>query len=426
MPRFSFSYALFLLALLLPGCWSEPCTNNNCAKSVSVATGSEVAPINQPNFRAPDSLDQPKIKSNKSKGIRLDPSYFYSSHSGQTVKEIATDVILSLKKSGVTLIYLYAYNSIYGSFYPTQYPGTIVESGYGAQNIFSALTQEAQKNDLKVVAVIPLNNFKTIWDLNPHWRSKISDNQDYKPFSNSYLLSVSHKDFKSWYLGFIDDLIKQNPNIDAVEIMEPTLDYFWSGGPDQNQQALALFAQQYPGQVVGSDRWYKFRANQFLSFLADFNQQVHSYKKETYFVQTWAINSLGALVSADIIKYNSGNDFISAGKLEGVYKFDNLVCELIWQQWFSEFGNLELNPVWTKKIGTDFVNLMRQNRVDSKLIIHVEISKFAGSYNITEPTTSEFLETIKAVSEIDSDGISVYDYEQIRSRKAFSELSHWN
>ncbi len=125
-----------------------------------------------------DAATSAPISTGKTRGIRLDPGYFYNSHGGQSVEAVARDVINTIKNARGNTIYLYAYNTMHGAFYPTTYNGTTVEPGYGTQNVFGVVAKEAKRQGFKVVAVVPLNNFKGVWTNNPSWRSKQADNKN--------------------------------------------------------------------------------------------------------------------------------------------------------------------------------------------------------------------------------------------------------
>lgn len=368
---------------------------------------------------APSVTTTPTV-STKSRGIRLDPAYFYSSHPGQSALQIAQNVVTTLKSAKVNTIYLYAYSAVYGAYYPTTYPNTAVEPGYGTQNIFSAILSQAHMQGMKVVAVMPLNNFKHAWQNNPSWRVKQAGQTDYIPAPDTYLLSASVLAFKNWYTGFIKDFLQRNPTIDQVEAVEPTLDYFWTGIPDQNAEALAAFNLKYSGAAVGSQSWRTFRAQEFLNLIALFNQTVHASNKQTALVQTWTVNSSGALFDSAVIRDNSGFDFVGVATLSGTKKTDHLITELIWQQWFSQYGTAVFNPEWIATVGKTYDSTLRAAGSTSNLIVHAEISTFGN----TAPTKAEFARTM-AATKLLPNGVSVYDYNQIRTQNAFTELSQW-
>lgn len=358
------------------------------------------------------------------RGLRVDPSFFYTSHNGQSAHTIANNVITTIKAAHVNLIYIYAYTSTYGAFYPTTYPQTQVEGGYGIQNIVGELTTAAKSNGIKVILIVPLNNFQTVWNNNPTWRVKGNGGADYLPIANTFLLSASSSAFRNWYAGFIDDVVINNPNIDGLELAEPVLDYTWSGVPDQNVSALTAFAAQYPGAIVGSASWTDFRAQELLRLIALFNQKVHQNNKEAHLVHTWTVNSSGHLLDSLVLKSNVGFDFFSVAQLTGTSKTDFLVSEFIWQQGKSEYGTAIFTPEWITIIGSEFVNAINTVGYTGALGVHVEITPFSGAFNITTPTKSEFGRSLSAAKSLNL-GISVYDFNQILTQSAFSELGFW-
>ena len=213
--------------------------------------------------------------------------------------------------------------------------------------------------------------------------------------------------------------------VDQVEAVEPTLDFYWNGAPDQNPAALAKFAIDYPGSAVGSQNWLNFRAKEFLNLIALFNQTVHANNKQSAVVNTWTINSsTGKLAASDAVRNGTGFDFVGTATLTGTSKTDHLITEFIWQQWFSEYGNALFNPTWITGIASEYTSTLRNAGSTSDLIIHVEISTFAGAYNTTTPTNAQFGQNMAATA-LTPNGISVYDYNQIRTRGAFGELSNW-
>jgi hypothetical protein len=209
-----------------------------------------------------------------------------------------------------------------------------------------------------------------------------------------------------------------------VEAVEPTLDYSWNGVPDQNPSALSNFSAQFPGAAVGSQSWLDFRAKEFLSLVALFNQTVHGAGKLTGLVQTWTVNSSGKLLDATTIKNATGFDWVAIASQSGSSKTDFLVSEFIWQQWFAEYGTSSFNPTWIITAANDYNSVLKGAGATSDLVIHVEISTFAGSYNTTSPTKDQFAQTMANTAKV-SNSVSVYDYNQIRTYSAFTELSNW-
>ena len=274
----------------------------------------------------------------KIRGIRVDPGYFYETYPNLSAKEIATTLVNKAKSSGVNTLFVYAYSSVYGAYYKTSYKLTRMENGFGSLNIFRLLTDEAKRNGLAVIGVIPVNDFKNVWEAKKKWRAKNKLGFDYIPNFDVFLLSAWHPDFKIWFSGFVDDLLLKNPSVDGVEALEPTIDYSWSESSDFNSVATIKFKSLYPIGLLRDSNWLKVRAQGLTDLIGIMNERVHLFKKKSFVVQTWDAKPNGQLIDSNELKNRTGFDFEGIMNLNGIYKMDYVMAEIIWQQWASEFG----------------------------------------------------------------------------------------
>lgn len=355
------------------------------------------------------------------RGLRVDPSYFYNLYPGQSITQVSSQVVAQAKASGVNTLFVYAYNSVYGSFYPTTYTGTVVESRYGKLNLVKALTNAAKLSGLKVVAVVPVNSFKTLWDKYPAWRAKKQNGTDYKPFSDTYLLSAWHPDFRTWLKGFYTDLLTKNPDIDGIEAVEPTVDYQWRKESDYNAVATQKFKTLYPTAVLGDQSWLNFRAQGMTDLINILTTAAGTANKKSYLVQTWPAKSNGNLFSSTVIKDNLGLDLDAILKFTGNAKLTYLMGEFMWQQWAAEYGPAKFPVSWTRQAALAFINYVGNKSIP---LLHVEISPFAGSFTNVSPTREEFRDTLLAIKNLNV-GIDVYDFNQIAKMSAWNELMAW-
>jgi hypothetical protein len=355
------------------------------------------------------------------RGLRVDPSYFYNLYPGLTANAVANQVVSKAKASGTNTLFVYAYNSVYGAFYPTTYVGTKVENGYGAVNIFKELTTVAKLNSMKVVAVVPVNNFKTIWDSNPSWRIKQKNGADYIPFTGTYLLSAWHPDFRIWLKGLYQDLLFRNPDVDGIEAVEPTVDYFWRKDSDYNAIATQKYLALYPNGLLGDQNWLNFRAQGMTDLMNIMNTAAHAANKKSYLVQTWPVKPDGTLFSSQVIKDNMGLDFDAILSLTAASKLDYVMAEFIWQQWASDYGTAIFNPAWTRQASQAFINYVGTKSIP---LLHVEISSFTGSFATITPTLSEFASSLQSISDLNV-GIDVYDFNQLAKTNAWTQLTSW-
>ena len=357
------------------------------------------------------------------RGLRVDPSYFYGLYGGQLRAEvIAEDLVAKAQSANVNTLFLYAYNPTNGAFYLTNYPQAEVEVGYGTQDIFRKIYDRALGRGLNVVAVIPISDFKSVWDENPSWRSKTADGADYRPFPHSYYLSAWHPGYREWLRGYVRDLVNRFPRLYAVEAVEPTIDCFWMAESDYNPVANAEFFKRFPQGELGDDNWKKVRALGMTELLATMAEEVHAKGVLSGVVQTWPAYADGSLFSFEMVRDEVGYDLEGILNLQGPQKVDFVVGEIMWQQWAAEYGTPAFSPEWTRRAAHDFVSMVG-NR--SFPIMHVEISGWMGQHSTVSPTVDEFHRSIQVIKDI-SPGIDVYDHSQIENLDAWSALLAWD
>lgn len=355
------------------------------------------------------------------RALRIDPSYFYALYPGQSTDFVVNDVITTAKKAGVNTLYLYAYSPVHGAFYKTDYPMTEVEIKFGEEDIFLKLLAKAKSTGLKVIAVIPANDFREVWLANSSWRSKKADGTDYQPFDRSHLLSAWHPDYRIWFKGFIIDVLKRLPGIYALELVEPTVDCFWTGESDYNPAATQEFLKRYPKGQLGDANWRKVRALGITQLVSLMSTLAHQNKTLSGVVQTWPAQRDGNLHTSEFVRDQVGFDFDGVLNLKGTEKVDLIVGEFLWQQWLAEYGETHFKPAWTQKVANKFISFVGKR---STPILHVEISPWYGQFSAVTPTVDEFKDTLKVIRNIGV-GIDVYDQSQIQTRNAWSALSAW-
>lgn len=368
------------------------------------------------------AVQQTSDPTNKIRGLRVDVGYFYNHYPAKTVAALAEELIAKASRSGVNTLFVYAYNSAYGAKYVTDYPFTTVEGGYGRLDILNHISLEAKRNGMKVVASVPANNFKSVWEKKSAWRAKTIDGLDYVPAENMYLLSAWHPEFRTWLAGFYRDLINKNPYIDGIEIVEPFIDYRWQRESDYNPLANARFKKQFPSGKLGDENWLLVRAQGLTDLIGIMNSAAHFYNKDSYLVHTWPAKADGKLISYDAVRDNIGLDIEGLLKLKGNKTLDYLSTELMWQQWAAQFGGEHFDPKWTEKTALEFIKSLNSR---TKPIIHVEVSSFTGENGvIVKPTPEEFVATLEAIRNLNA-GIDIYDYNQIENAGLWDELLSW-
>jgi len=351
------------------------------------------------------------------KGLRFDPGYVYDDPAlaGKSVQQIAAIAAQNVKNAGFNTIFLFAYSPYYGAFYKTTYSMTNVEGSLGTGNFTTALINEAHARGIKVIADLPMNNFYKVYQAMPAWRMKKKTGYDYRPYSDLYLLSIFHPDFKNWYTGFVNDFLAKHPGIDGIEAFEPTLDFNWNNQADYNPAANAKFYAAYPGGTLGSAQWQAVRSKELTSYLGNFFGLAIAKGKEAHVVQTWSASSNGSLMSASTLSKAMGFNFVGFGALPANQRPTYVQGEFMWAQWKAEYGTAVFNPDWIKTAATSFLNQMGSQ----KSIVHTELSEFSGSMGTVRPTSTQFLQELKTLKSMGVN-LDVYDYAQV------SELNLWS
>lgn len=370
------------------------------------------------------TLTSLQISNNNAKiqGLRVDTGYFYDLYPGLSVAEIASDVVSKAAAGGVNTLFIYAYNPVYGALYPTDYEHTAVEGSYGRVDILKELSSEAKKFGIKVIASVPVNNFKDVWIQNPSWRAKTRDGKDYIPDENMYLLSAWHPEFRAWLAGFYKDLIGRNIDIDGIEAVEPLIDYRWQSESDYNLVANQKFKALYPKGRLGDENWLNFRAQGLTDLIGIMNSAANLYRKDTYLIYAWPTQPDGKLISDTSIKEHTGLNLEGILNLRGRQKLKYLTAELIWQQMVAESGQNNMPIEWTREASLQFIDYVNSRALP---IIHVEVTPFSSAEGgVVAPTLSEFSDTLVAIRDLKA-GIDVYDYSQIEYLSAWNELLSW-
>ena len=357
----------------------------------------------------------------KIKSLRVDPGYFYDLFPGMSAQQIAWRVVEDAEKARINTLFIYAYNSYWGAYYPTNYPNSLVEEGLGKLDIFGLLLKAAQTKNIAIVAAMPLNDFRPVWEKYPSWRSKNASGGDYRPFTHLHLLSAYHRSFRSWLQGLYQDFLTRYPGVSGIEAVEPMVDYFWNKDADYNSAATLAFRNQFPQGVIGSNSWLKFRAQGLTDLLSIMSIQAHYFGKKSFVVQTWTAAADGTLMAASILRDGFGFDFDGIANLQGTKKIDYLMAEIIWQQWAAEYGRKIFSPQWTRQAANSFLSWLG-NRASP--LLHVEISDFEGNGGVIEVNSEEFATSLRVIQDFPAAGVDIYDYAQILSSNSWGLLEN--
>ena len=166
-----------------------------------------------------------EIQQKRFMSVRFDPSYYYNRE--ESIEKLCRDQAVLWRQSGMNAVYIKVYDPVYGAVYKTRYAPNI-ETDYGRINFLRTFIDACHGEELQVYAWIPAYQHKQVWEMHPDWRVKRSDGSDYKPGPDSYLLCVRNPDYREWCAGFLNELLKNYPDLDGVDIAEPVV--IWTAG----------------------------------------------------------------------------------------------------------------------------------------------------------------------------------------------------
>jgi len=344
--------------------------------------------------------------------VRFDPSYYYDSE--LEIRQLCEDLVSTWKHSGINTVYIKVYDPEYGAVYDTDY-SLNMQTDYGKSDFLSTFLTVCHQQDLQVFAWIPAFRHKKAWQKHPEWRAKNSKGEDYIPPDNRFLLCTRHKEFRTWWLGFIEDLLMHYPGLTGIDIAEPIVSWKYNEAC-YCEQCMEVYKEK---DLAGNNRFRKkefqiLRSKPLTSLLLKTSQKVQSENKKCSVTTICTPHKDGTLFSPEEQRFLSGFDLNSI--LDSAYKPDILNAELIWQQWADAHEDtVTFSPQWTEH-AAEQVLLQVKGRTD--VVIHPELSTF-GNMSITD---HQFLETIRYAWKGGAWGIDFYDTHQADKRNIWSHI----
>jgi uncharacterized protein YdaL len=341
--------------------------------------------------------------------VRFDPSYYYDVD--LKVHTLCEQLVHQWKESGINAVYVKVYDPLYGAVYKTKYKYNI-QTDYGRLNLLKSLIKTGHKHGIQIYAWIPAFQHKQVWEAQPGWRSKEADGKDYRPDKNSYHLCVRNPDYRKWWTGFVEELLKRYKNLDGVDIAEPVVS--WKPG----RACYCNTCQEAQNRYIDStgttrnDAFEFTRSSALTSLIEETCRLVHSYGKWVSVTSLTTAYSSGSLYSAR--EQQSSTGFDMDGILESEHRPDILNMEILWQQWADFWNDTTIfQPKWTEQAVRDVISQV-DNR--TKLVIHVEMTPIG---NIQVPD-SLFIRSVYSALDGGAQGIDFYDSHQADKRGMWS------
>jgi hypothetical protein len=344
--------------------------------------------------------------------VRFDAGYYYGKAS--SVQALVKKLVDSWGEKGINVVYFYAYNRIYGARYRTKYQHNIMED-FGRLDLLGELIPAAHARGIKVIAWFYGAQHKQAWEAHPGWREKVQEGGDYRPTADSYFLCVRNPEVRSWWKGFLEDLLDHYPALDGIDMAEAQVD-LWGDQACYCELCRSSFKEQHPGRAAPGPEWRRHRAQALTDFLLATNRLAHSRGAEAHLTTILTANRQGELLSSEVVRDVTGVDLealLGAGK----DRPDVVQAELIWQQWASAYQDKKtFSPAWTERAVQAAHRLIAGR---AKLVAHVELTDFgAGSLD-----AGRLRETVLAALAGRAWGVDIYDTNQLdRTEDAARQL----
>ncbi|MBN1782323.1 DUF2334 domain-containing protein [bacterium] len=344
--------------------------------------------------------------------MRFDPSYYYDVD--LKVQDLCSDLVHKWKESGINAVYMKVYDPVYGAVYKTGYKPNI-QTDYGRLNLLRTLIKTGHKNGIQIYAWIPAFQHKQVWEAQPGWRRREADGKDYRPDEHSYYLCVRNPDYRKWWIGFVDDLLKRYGDLDGVDIAEPVISWKPERACycDHCREAQNKYADST--RTTPENAFEFTRSEALTSLIEETCRLVHSRGRSVSVTSLTSAYGSGSLLSAGEYRRQTGFDLDAV--LDSRHKPDILNKEILWQEWAGFWKDTSIfRPEWT---GRAVRNMISQVDNRSRLVIHVEMTPL-GSIPVPD---NLFIKSVYAALDAGAQNIDFYDAHQADNRGLWPRIS---
>ncbi len=341
----------------------------------------------------------------RTQAVRFDPSFYYT---GKRPSELARELADRWHEAGINLVFFRAYDPSYGSFYRTEYLYN-KEGEFGQYDLLKHILNSCEKKNIKVFAWLPVMNHQGAWEANPEWRKINQQGEEYTASGLEYPLCARNLEARSWWQGFIQDLLQNYPKLSGVDLAEPVVSW---------REGEACYCKTCrEAEAEGASDPEEVRARPLTSLLHQSFKKVHQFNRKTSLTFVASAKENGDLFSFDEIRRQTGLDLTSLLNASSIMR-PNFICpEFIWQEWKSRFHEegLGFSPQWSASAFQEFV----QN-LDSpvKVIPHLEATDFPG----VSVDPDQIAAMLQSILEAGARGFDIYSSSLLDKKHAWGVL----
>lgn len=341
--------------------------------------------------------------------LRFDPSFHYK---GIRPSRLADDLADKWSRAGVNLVFYRTYDPRHGAFYRTSYRHNS-EGEFGRYDLLGEVVEACHARRIQVFAWAPVMNHAGAWQANPQWREKTPDGQDYTATGLEFPLCARNPQAGEWWLGFIDDLLSNYPDLDGVDFGEPVVSW-------KADRACFCDLCCQAGEGKAPDERQALRAAPLTELLAQGVEKVRRAGKRSCVTFVQSAGTSGDLLSSREMRAITGFDLEGLLALPRQARPDIVCPEFIWQEWRSLYGenfggDAIFTPEWVEGAVRRFY---RRLDVPIEVIAHLEITDFPRA----QVDAIDFRASLLAAVRGGAQGIDVYNASLLEEKGALGAL----
>ena len=341
--------------------------------------------------------------------IRFDPSYHYR---GVRPSELAKEKADIWSRAGVNLVFFRVYDPRHGAFYKTDYRHNM-EGEFGKYDLLGEMLDACHKRGIRVFAWTPVLNHGGAWVANPAWRAKRSDGKDYQATGLEFPLCARNPEARRWWLGFVQDLLANYPELDGMDLGEPVVSW-------QADEACFCDLCREAGTGKDATAWETERARPLSKALLEAVQKIADAGRTSCVTFVQSAGTSGNLLTPAEARAITGFDLTELLDRSIGAPPDMLCPEFIWQEWRSLYGKTHggdaiFTPDWVEGAVRAF---LRRMDTPIKVLPHLEITDFEDA-----PVSPEdFRRSLLAALRGGAGGIDVYNASLLEKKGALASL----
>lgn len=336
--------------------------------------------------------------------VRFDPSFHYDRK--MRPENLAASLAQKWAEAGINLVFFRAYDPRHGAFYRTEYRFNAM-GDFGRYDLLGHVLEACHARGIRVFAWLPVLNHAGAWEANASWRTLIADGAPYTVEGLNFPLCARQPEARTWWSGFIEDLLDGYPALDGIDLAEPVVSWRPDDACHCDLCRKALTKADTP------EARSEIRAEALSEVLQESIALIRHHGKQVCITSIQGADASGDLLPLQEMRRITGLDLEKIVQADIDHLPDFLCPEFLWQEHRSHFlSPSKFDPRWTQGAVRSFLQ-----QVDRPIpvVAHVEITDFPG---VT--VSGEDLErALEAAMAGGAAGVDVYNADQLDRKSAW-------